>query len=90
MNIIKPLLHDSRRVRVRNGAFVLTIIIGFCIELNKCFSHHEELRSEEFILVKQVRTEPQITKYLSPESISPSRSSKVTMLKEVFSKTFFF
>lgn len=62
---------------------MLTIIVGFGIEFNKCFSPQEELRREEFILVQQVRIEPQIAKRLTLEGISARTNPKVSMLKEV-------
>ena len=82
MNIVEALLHLFGRLRVRNGAAMLTIKVGFHIKLNERVCLQEELRREEFILVQKSRIEPQFAKYLALEGIAASPSAKVAMLKE--------
>ena len=83
MDIVEPSMYLQDRFGACYRAFVLTVEIGFDIEFDKRFSPQKQLRSEEFILVKKARREPQVAKCLAPESIAPSRCSKVAALEEL-------
>ena len=67
---------------MRNGAFVLTIEIGFGIHVNEHVGTKEKQRSEEFVFVEKSGIETQIAQDVTTKSVGTSCCPKVALLEE--------
>ena len=82
MNVVEAFLYHGRRLRMRNGARMLTVEVSLLLHFDELLSPQEKQRRKEFVLVEKPRMEAQVAKQLTLEDVATCSSAEVVVKEE--------